>query len=83
MRKTFVTGLLMAVSAGLLAGCGVSRIAVTETRPSPTEAAICVSLGEALPTRSRSDTARTQTEIGEAYEQYADACPDFVHLIPA
>ena len=47
-----------------------------------TENTICRIWGESLPTRSRSDTAQTQNEIGEAYADFATACPAYAGLIP-
>lgn len=44
---------------------------------------ICESLGEALPTRARTDTEQTQIEIAELYADYAQVCPEYRHLIPA
>ncbi|MEM6727016.1 MAG: hypothetical protein AAF618_00825 [Pseudomonadota bacterium] len=45
------------------------------------QAALCVAWGEALPTRSRSDTAQTQDEIEAAYDAFAAACPDHLELL--
>jgi hypothetical protein len=47
-----------------------------------TEATLCRIWGESLPTRSRADTAQTSAEIGDAYSDFAAACPEFHDLIP-
>lgn len=62
----------------LLANCTTFQL----TEVSATEAAICESLGQALPTRSRLDTAQTILEIEVAYNAFVAACPDFAHLVP-
>lgn len=49
---------------------------------SETENARCEVLGEALPTRSRLDTAQTQSEIDNLYSVYEAACPDHGYLVP-
>lgn len=49
---------------------------------SATEEAICDSIGYALPTRSRSDTAQTTDEITRLYATFAAACPNAANLIP-
>lgn len=64
----------------LLTGClPISRSA---NAGGATEATLCRIWGEGLPTRSHSDTAQTQGEIGDAYADYAAACPDHRNLIP-
>ena len=72
MRTAFVIGL-----AGLMTAC-----TNTATVVSATEGAICDSIGYALPTRSRSDTAQTSDEITRLYATFAAACPQAVGLIP-
>lgn len=42
-----------------------------------TEAALCTSWGDALPSRSVADTAQTRGEIGLAYDVFEAACPEF------
>ena len=75
---------LMLLAASAMAGCETTRIAVgaTKNKPGPTETALCIVWGESLPTRSKSDTPQSATEIGDAYSDFAAACPEFVHLIP-
>ena len=48
----------------------------------PTAGALCRAWGESLPTRSRSDTEVTKSEIEAGYAAFAGACPDHDHLIP-
>lgn len=60
-----------------LIGCVPSMTQVTET-----EAELCRSWGESLPTRSRSDTAQTQAEIQVGYADFLNACPAFPKLVP-
>ena len=64
-------------SAMCLTGC-----ATTMTVGGATSAAICDSIGAALPTRSRSDTPQTADEIAVLYATYAAACPAQAGLIP-
>ena len=47
-----------------------------------TERTLCRVWGESLPTRSRMDTAQTQTEIAAAYADFGAACPLAQHLVP-
>ena len=61
----------------ILSGC-----ASMKTPGTATERTLCRVWGESLPTRSRSDTQQTQTEISEAYADFATACPDYERLIP-
>lgn len=61
----------------LLTGCGA-----TMTQGSATEAVLCQSIGEALPTRSHQDTAQTQAEIQETYAVFSLACPVYEALVP-
>lgn len=72
MRHAFVIGLV-----GLMTAC--TNIG---TVGSETEGAICDSIGNALPTRSRSDTAQTSDEITRLYATFAAACPRSASLIP-
>jgi hypothetical protein len=59
------------------AACTTTQIAATETVNE-----VCRQNGEALPTRSVSDTAQTRDEITRLYTTYALTCPAWVHLIP-
>ena len=72
MRIAFVIGFGM-----FLTGCTTTQIA-----GGATSAAICDSIGSALPTRSRSDTPQTADEIAILYATYAAACPASARLIP-
>lgn len=72
MRVIFVIA-----SAMFLSGCTITQIVATET-----EATICDSLGQTLPTRSRQDTAQTRDEITYLYATFAAVCPAQVGLIP-
>lgn len=45
-----------------------------------TERALCEAWRDSLPTRSSSDTAETQAEIGTAYDVQAAACPGFARF---
>lgn len=65
-RRRFVAASML---LALLAGC------TTITAGTETERAICQAWGEALPTRSRSDTIQTQAEIGVLYDVFEAACP--------
>ena len=47
-----------------------------------TERTLCRVWGESLPTRSRMDTAQTQTEIAAAYADFVAACPQSQHWVP-
>ena len=55
----------------------------TPTEVSATENELCLSWGNSLPTKSRSDTVQTIDEINIAYGTFADACPGYEYLIPA
>jgi hypothetical protein len=72
MRTAFVIAFVMC-----LTGC-----ATTPSVGGATSAAICDSIGAALPTRSRSDTPQTADEIAILYATFAAACPQAVGLIP-
>jgi len=72
----------MTLAAIMLTGCAPSRIWDGAIDHGATEAELCRTWGESLPTRSRSDTARTADEIELGYTKFAAACPDFAHLIP-
>lgn len=67
----YVTLLTLPVA---VAGCN-PMIAGSET-----ERALCEAWRDSLPTRSRSDTAMTQAEIGVAYDVQAAACPRYVRF---
>lgn len=73
MLKTFAAASMLALTAS----CATTRTAATET-----EAALCRIWIDSLPTRSRSDTARTQDEITHAYATAPLACPAFAQSIP-
>lgn len=64
----------------MLAGCQWTD--PSSTAAGATETTLCRIWGESLPTRSRADTAETKLQIGEAYADFAAACPAHVHLIP-
>lgn len=64
----------------LLVAAGCTQM--TTSVGGATEQAICRSWGEALPTRSRSDTDQTQDEIGQLYDTFEAACPAFRSLLP-
>ena len=69
-RMKFVIVLTL---AGLAAGCTPTSqtiIAATEI-----ERELCIQWRDSLPSRSRSDTARTQQEIGYSYDVQGAACP--------
>ncbi len=76
MHKTSMIALIAA--ALTLSACESTR-----TEATATEETLCTVWGQSLPTRSRSDTAQTQSEIGQAYADFEAACPDFADLIPA
>lgn len=59
-----------------------SACAPSMTQVSATEAELCRSWGESLPTRSRMDTAQTSAEIQVGYADFMNACPAFEHLVP-
>jgi hypothetical protein len=60
----------------LVSGCA-GVVATSET-----EAAICESLGDTLPTRSRADTQATIDQITRLYARFAAVCPEYEGLIP-
>ena len=72
-----VLKMLLPTAALILSGC-----ASMTTPDTATERALCRVWGESLPTRSRSDTEQTQTEIAEAYADFAAACSGFGYLLP-
>lgn len=72
MRTASVIGFVMCLTS-----CTTIPIVASET-----EEVICGSIGAALPTRSRSDTAQTSDEITRLYATYAAACPRQTNLIP-
>ena len=73
MRKLmlFVIVLPMLASAGCVQ---------TTTGATGTTRALCEAWRDSLPSRSRSDTAQTQAEIGLAYDVQAAACPGFARF---
>ena len=64
MLKIYAVGLALLTSA----------CANTTTQAGATEIALCYEWGESLPTRSRSDTVRTQNEIQAAIAKHAVVC---------
>ena len=66
-----MTGLMKSAAALLmLTGC------TTLTTATETEQALCDAWRDSLPTRSRSDTAQTQREVGQAYAMQQSICKD-------
>jgi hypothetical protein len=47
-----------------------------------TQNEICTQWGEALPTRSVTDTQQTKDEITSLYARFALSCPDHLYLLP-
>lgn len=76
-RMPFVTALIV---LGLVAGCIPSPTIPVATVPTEVEREICLQWRDSLPTRSRSDTERTQQEIGYAYDVQALACPEWARF---
>ena len=67
--------------------CLIAALTLTACSPSrgpggATERTLCRVWGESLPTRSRADTAQTQTEIAESYADFVAACPGMAGLVP-
>lgn len=56
---------------GAAAGCTTTSVATA------TEAELCRSWRDSLPSRSQRDTPETQAEIGVAYDVQAAACPEW------
>ena len=79
LQRKIKTGLKLSVI-----GCVTltTACATTTTLGTETEREICYQMGAELPTRSRSDTAQTLTEITELYAQFARVCPEHEHQIP-
>ena len=50
------------------------------TEATETEQALCEAWRDSLPSRSFSDTEKTQSEIGVAYDIQAAACPRFARF---
>lgn len=75
--RTLLTTIIVALS---VAGCAQWQPDVTAVEPVPKT--LCELWGEALPTRSRSDTEQTQTEITELYADFTLSCPENAHLVP-
>lgn len=73
-----IAAVLMLATA--LTGCHV--LTPQTNAAGATDATLCRVWGESLPTRSRSDTPQTAAEIGDAYADFAAACPAFKTLIP-
>lgn len=76
---------LMLLGSIMTAGCAPTKTLVGEisaTVAGPSIDALCRAWGTSLPTRSRSDTEVTKSEIEAGYAAFAGACPDHKHLIP-
>lgn len=66
-----------------MAGCATPTPPAKPTHEATaTEAALCRSWRDSLPSRSKRDTPETQAEIGKAYDVQAAACPDFPRFGP-
>lgn len=74
MQNLFGTALI----GVFLAGCAPSM-----TQATATESEICRQWGQALPTRSRSDTEQTKLLIQSGYARFSLACPSWIHLVPS
>lgn len=61
----------------MLCVASLSSCASTIPAVTATERELCIQWRDSLPSRSRRDTAQTQTEIGTAYDIQAAACPKF------
>ena len=68
----FVIGLTL---AALVAGCTPTGPTTSVDTATEVERELCIQWRDSLPSRSRSDTARTQQEIGYAYDVQGMACP--------
>ena len=75
MRSTFIAALALSG----LTSCASMTAPVIGTESTN---AVCIEVGHALPTRSRSDTEQTRSEITTLYARFAAACPQHKHLIP-
>jgi hypothetical protein len=73
MRALTLFGIVSLTLA--VAGCNLTTPEATGT-----ERALCEAWRDSLPSRSRSDTAQTQAEIGQAYAAQAAACPRFARF---
>lgn len=69
---------LLTAAAMTLTGCSLFQPRI-EVRPeaTETEVAICESWRDSIFERSRQDTEYTQDKLGEMYEIYDAACPEF------
>jgi len=63
----------------LAAGCTPSQPIPVDTA-TEVERELCIQWRDSLPTRSRSDTERTQAEIGVSYDIQAVACPQWARF---
>lgn len=72
-----LTLFVIALSVICLTACGNSTGVASATTDE-----LCRQWGGSLPTRSRSDTQRTQDEIQSAYAAFDLSCPGYGHLIP-
>lgn len=68
----FVIGLTL---AALAAGCTPTGPTISVATATEVERELCIQWRDSLPSRSRADTARTQQEIGYAYDVQGMACP--------
>lgn len=75
-RMPFVTALIV---LGLAAGCTQSQTTLVDTA-TEVERELCIQWRDSLPTRSRSDTERTQQEIGYAYDVQGMVCPQWARF---
>lgn len=64
----------------LVAGCIPSQTTPVATVPTEVEKELCIQWRDSLPTRSRSDTERTQQEIGYAYDVQGMVCPQWARF---
>lgn len=61
------------------AGCTQSQTIPVDTA-TEVERELCLQWRDSLPTRSRSDTERTQQEIGYAYDVQGMVCPQWARF---
>lgn len=73
---------MLRISAAGLALTVLTNCANMTNPGGATEAALCETWGESLPSRSHIDTIQTAQEIQESYAAFSLACPEWVHLIP-
>ncbi|MEQ8257999.1 MAG: hypothetical protein RH980_18290 [Roseovarius confluentis] len=73
VRRICVAALMLSVGVGLAACATAPRM----TAGTETERERCRAWRDSLPSRSSTDTAQTQDEIGVAYDVFLAACPGF------